>query len=1050
MPVRVDVPTRLRVDPRALTERWDDVNAALDAAFRRALKSSAENAVAPRGGWVGVRLNPPTVTWSGEALGSVPVSMRADIEAGLADLFARALRDAELVRRPSAPTPLQDPPIETIDPERYDEVLGVYSVPEYQGGKKTGLRVKGKPKATKTITLHGWIGVTRDDDKALAQEMIKLLDKRGRPDSGYLGAIAHVKSGFWVAVWSFPSGVRVFSLGFHHPVRPTKIVGGKPGDPQPIGMSAGGSYWLTYVGSADNVEATLSEHYRPMVEQLMKSSGKLAAKFSKSEIKERVDAPLTAYVKEQAAGVPRGTKAFLLLGAGSYQALWPVPGTTLGDGSSVSALNSVELWPIAREFTRTLPVTEPPKTDEKGEEGTGVGEGEGGAGKDKGAKGAKDGRPGDEKGGFVYVEGQMSAAGEPGRILPPAPKGAKKLEWKCQPFRGEPPMATLGGAGEEMRKLRDDIAWRLQIDAKCDYAANFLLHAANALSGIAHNVAAWETNEKAKTKAAADGKGNLGSLHMEAMPSPQIQFLRHLAETVTVITELERWVQEMYKARPDLIEGDFKDEWARWSLAFGYDFVGTMKRAVAGIFAMTCQVLFLQLLNASHDAIETRLTNIDAFSAYFEAAVLPQLKTIGELLRMQELLKNARLIAYYSLNDPRMAKSTWPDVKMAVATPVSKPLPRAGTWRGATQSFMDSLEPPLSEPPPPEPVRADHYELVEETGGTYSILDKDGHLWNADDLETAVLLRRGSVESVEPLVKQMIDLPEVIAQIRGGASARSVLENLLRDMLAKNEDIARKARDDVMYGFKASSISESWEAETVPGTGYALHGVHVLAHQQIGEFFNGDWYYAEGINWLFGVELGKEQLLAVLEFTGLVLLAILCPPLAIDVGIAVAAYHYAEAKEREEVYGALIDPEAVRSRAEIEAELFGAELGLALSFLPVAGEIIGEARAALRLAQEGVEVAEAGSAAAARGAATPAAEALAHLAQVLERGFAEAFVKEMAKAWLINKAIGLAVEPMMKGLEEGWITRGPTGGLERALSTAMERRRRRALEKVAK
>jgi hypothetical protein len=1049
MPVRVDVPTRLRVEPRALTERRDDVNAALDAAFRRALKVSAENAVAPRGGWVGVRLNPPTVTWSGDALGSVPVSMRADVEAGVADLFARALRDADLVRKPSGPVPLQDPPMETIDPERYDEVLGVYFVPEYQGGgKKTALPVKGKPKAGKTITLYQWIGVSRDDDRALTREMIKLLKERGRPDSGYLGAIAHVKSGFWVAVWSFPSGERVFSLAFHRPVRLTKIVGGKPGEPKPVEMTAGGSYWLTYFGGADNIEATLTEYNRPMVEQLMKSSGKLAAKFSKSEIKERVDPILTAHVKEEAARVPHGTKAFLLLGAGSYQALWPVPGTTLGDGSPVSALDAVELWPIARHFTRTVPVTQPPKTDKKGEEGTGVGEGAGAGGGKEGKRG-KDGKPGDGRGGFVHVEGQMSAPGEPGRILPPAPKGAKRLEWTCQPFRGEPPMAALGGAGEEMRKLRDDIAWRLQIDAKCDYAANFLLHAANALGGIAHNVAVWETNEKAKTKAAADGKGNLGSLHMEAMPSPQIQFLRHLAETVTVITDLERWVQEMYKAQPDLIEGDFKGEWARWSLAFGYEFVGTMKRAVASIFAMTCQVLFLQLLNASHDAIKTRLTNIDAFSAYFEAAVLPQLKTIGELLRMQELVKNAHLIAYYSRNDPRMAKSTWPDVQMAVATPVSKPLPRASTWRGATQSFMDSLEPPQS-PPPPPPVRADHYELVEEIGGAYSILDKDGHLWNADDLETAVLLRRGSVESVEPLVKQMIDLPEVLAQIRGGASTRSVLENLLRDMLAKNEDIARKARDDVMYGFKASSISESWEAETVPGTGYALHGVHILAHQQIGEFFKGDWYYAEGINWLFGVELGKEKMLAVFEFTGLVLLAILCPPLAVDVGIALAAYHYSEAKEHAEVYGALIDPEAVRSRAEIEAELFGAELGLALSFLPVAGEIVGEARAALRLAQEGVEAAEAGGGAAARAAATPAAEALAHLAQVLERGFVEAFVKEMAKAWLINKAIGLAVEPVMKGLEEGWITRGPTGGLERALSTAMERRRRRALEKVGK
>ena len=210
--------------------------------------------------------------------------------------------------------------------------------------------------------------------------------------------------------------------------------------------------------------------------------------------------------------------------------------------------------------------------------------------------------------------------------------------------------------------------------------------------------------------------------------------------------------------------------------------------------------------------------------------------------------------------------------------------------------------------------------------------------------------------------------------------------------------------------------------------------------KQIGEFFHGDWSYAAGLDYAFSAELGKEALISFIEFTGIVLLAVLCPPLAVDVGIALAAYHFAEAKEHEEVYGALIDPEQVRSRAEIEAELFGAELGLALSFLPVAGELAGEARAALKVAEEvGEEAAVAGG----RVAATGAEAAMAHLARVIEQGSVEVFVKELAKAWVINKAIGLVISPVIQGVSDEAFKRGPVGDVHEAMQRIMALRARR-------
>jgi hypothetical protein len=245
-----------------------------------------------------------------------------------------------------------------------------------------------------------------------------------------------------------------------------------------------------------------------------------------------------------------------------------------------------------------------------------------------------------------------------------------------------------------------------------------------------------------------------------------------------------------------------------------------------------------------------------------------------------------------------------------------------------------------------------------------------------------------------------------------------------------------------MCGFGASRISQNLYSATVPGSRFALQGIHLQAHREIGEFFRGDRFYALGIDSLFMAAEGTEEILGFLEFTGIVLLAVLCPPLAAEVGLVLAAFHFAEAREREEIYQALIDPEVVRARAEIEAELFAAELGLALAFLPIAGELFGELRAMIRAAQKGIETAEAAGAAGRRAAASSAEEAALHLARVLERGLAESFALEMAKMWAINKVIGWVISPIMDEIRK---TASP-GGLERAMNELVVRMRERRLQ----
>jgi hypothetical protein len=51
---------------------------------------------------------------------------------------------------------------------------------------------------------------------------------------------------------------------------------------------------------------------------------------------------------------------------------------------------------------------------------------------------------------------------------------------------------------------------------------------------------------------------------------------------------------------------------------------------------------------------------------------------------------------------------------------------------------------------------------------------------------------------------------------------------------------------------------------------------------------------------------------------------VLCPPAAFIVGVEIALHDVAKAKEKERLFGSLIDPELVLTRAEVELELFSA------------------------------------------------------------------------------------------------------------------------------
>src|SRR5439155_23738387 len=91
------------------------------------------------------------------------------------------------------------------------------------------------------------------------------------------------------------------------------------------------------------------------------------------------------------------------------------------------------------------------------------------------------------------------------------------------------------------------------------------------------------------------------------------------------------------------------------------------------------------------------------------------------------------------------------------------------------------------------------------------------------------------------------------------------------------------------------------------------------------------------------------------EMVGLIVLSIVCPPLGTLAGAAIAVRDYGKALEKKSLFRSLIDPDEIITRAEVEAELFAAELGLVLTFLPHAPKILGAAAKGITVvAEQGV------------------------------------------------------------------------------------------------
>ncbi|MET8040930.1 hypothetical protein ABZU25_08695 [Micromonospora sp. NPDC005215] len=1057
MAISVHVPVRVRLDARSVTERPEVVTEALAAALARALEHSRREVVAPRGGYLEVRPEAPTFRWTGADGERVSPGDRRAFEARLRRRIDEVIASARL--DPGLPAgvaaPLSRPAAEVFDAARMRHLLAVYRVPSYDdGGDAAEVPVDGDEPPPVT---HQWLlrPVTYlvGHFAELAREAVR--QHGGLPSGTPQGVIARVidptgRQVWLVMVTTTPLSYLTFdTFGetvFRATPQPHFEVEARVPSPQP------GTVQRRPVADRAALVAMVDEELSADIRQRLRTAQPRGETTSVEEYQAQIERAVDAEVTRRVDGilasvggalptslvtVSIGGVSLLLVGTEETDAtlhwtgtanLLPIsveqrpaappdsnapPGGSIGDGTGTGS--------GAGSGSGGGTGSGPGGTGDGTGTGTGGGTGTGssdGTGTGSGGGGVGgDGTGGPRRGGFVFDPSSPSAPpGVEGRRFPAVAGEHSELR-ACAPFNGEPELAALGPDGDELRRLMDDIAFRLQMGEPCRYPANFCLQAAAMLRGRAAAISllVGAAEREAFTRPVPQGSGGLGPLDFRPVASPAVQFLRHLAGVVPRLDHLAQLVMDRYRQPEHFarIQGGWIDSSASWNLHFVQAFSPAVKGAVGQLFMVGSQAMLVQLLLSSRTGIDARITHFDRYAPIFERLIVSQLTDYAELQGLRERLRRHEAARWTQAHTDLVGGTV---ATVSVANP-------ATAWYGAARAISSAFlatEAALSSP-------GAAGEIVERDGAT-RIRDSHAVLWTLAEIEQALVLQRGEAEGIDPLVKQITDLPDVLARFAGNRSAiRDELWRVLQDMRRNNTEMLGRARTDARFAFRSSRISEHIPSATIPGGRFALQGIHLVTHQQLGEFFGGNLYYTTGIDDLFGTELGREALSAFGIMVGIIALSLLCPPLGFVVGVAVAAVDVAHAHQRERLYSSMLDPELVLTRTEVEVELFAAYLGLALSLIPEAGTIGGAAvrggRVALRFGvRAGLR--------AARGYVVR--RVTRQIIEAASRDLLQGFLTEILLNEVLERVVQKLMEPVLAYVEREAMLSGAVGGPEGA------------------
>lgn len=1029
MSVRVNIPIKLRVDPEALIDRHADIEEALAAAVGRALTNSWDVVLKPRGGYVGVRLHSPEFIWRGDGLHRVdgPIINQTEswINIALVEV-TKSLNVGDSQTNNIPINPLIEEAVALIDDSNYSAVLGIYAIPSYDlAGSATAIPVENPPITTTQSTGYDyatiWYNIRSEADYYHALDLSLASAGSQILDHGYFGSIYRDRGRIWITVRHYPEdnvvldgNVAVISYELRGRGRATHFV------EVPAVLSPEARYHLRWLGLADSRDSRLTifrEFYGDNLRQFLRDNAELIpATINTEEFEHLLDVRVESILASRVDALLPGMRCFLELSVDGQKYL-------IKSGVDIPTDLESDLLPLI-DFRRVRAGSIPPRPIQVRIGGDGSGdtpEGNNSAGDDRtpgenageASTGTHEGTGlGDaaHPGGFIYTGSTDAAEGS--QLFPSLQRTSAALV--CDSFMGEPSVGQLGDAGAALQRLIDEIASKLQMSA-CEYAGKFCINAAAILQSRTMAVGAYAVRDVGATRRVEANTGNLGLLEFGPTASPAIQFMRHLAAVVPLITELSHRIDKLY-TRPGVIQGEWSYNPIGWLLRFHIELTAGMNQAVGLIFAMTCRALLLQLMYTSYNAIQSRITNFPTYAPIFEQLVMTQLADIVELIPLRDRLQRFQREIQARETLQRVDAAT-PHLPLELQLPVME-------WSAAAHAVTDAL---IS-----HELSIDHNPVTEgeivQSGGVARIRDRHNRLWTLNDLESAIATRRGLAEDIDPLVKQLTDIPDLMQRFRANpAGIHQELRRLLNEMCDNNVRITAKVLASWEYAVEASKIQGNIPSASVPGTSFVLQGIHLQAHQQIGEFFREDPYYASGINALFNAQLGFESLKNFFEFTGIILISVICPPLGAVIGILDAAHQRDNALEREQLYSALIDPELVLSRAEVEADLFAAKLGLVLSFVPEVGSI-------LRVGRYGVRATlRAGVSGGARIVGRYVARRITReMVEALSRNLILVFAREVITNEVMEQVISRTMEPYLQYLERETTITGPVGGSQGA------------------
>lgn len=532
------------------------------------------------------------------------------------------------------------------------------------------------------------------------------------------------------------------------------------------------------------------------------------------------------------------------------------------------------------------------------------------------------------------------------------------------PFLGEPPLEWWpSDVYARLRGLVEDVAQRLALEPG-HFVGAFSLQALERM------------RELASTRGQVRGSGEGTSARSE-------QFAR-IAGAFTPLEELQRYYGMQVLIRDDLglLPHPLRGNAHEWVTRQHNTYVSRRNRAVAEMFVGVCQDQLLLVLESSQREILRRLDNLDGYLAMTRSLVLLLLVDDVELEQLRGILLLHRPFSTSDL--------------LAIGNPTE-------AWRTSTRAvtaLMRPVEVHQSDPP----VRGQ----VRQSANGLQVQDSTGRWWTLPELESFLSMGRQQAFSIDPVLEKLSDLDEFVSELRvaGPAGVDAVMHGLLKDLLHINESKTQKARIDVEVAFGLAKFRGT-DIMSDDSIGAELSGIHAIADEALRPLFPGPLadIYVTAMRALVEDELNSEAFWEFFNLVGLTALAIICPVAAFAVAAVQAGVAIHEALDHRDLQRAMLNGDQILSKAQVEAELWGAAIGAALVCIP---EIPGLAWAGAGVVRT-VAKHEAAEVAAIAGRAL-VKRAVPHLAEVALDQLAVRFVKDCATGYVFNLVLQQAME----------------------------------------